>query len=213
MRPMATTSNLFVLRENPPELGKIVGDAEDAALMIRAFLIKRRKFIKRHKDSEVKIPSLAQMMEEEDLEQISRVAVARFKSLDKMAHPEEYRQRDREDEDNQVNEERSDEDEDEEDEDEGSSKGDGRTRGGTNLSEVLESESKESSDASSDRYLITAGRLIKNRLIAFEKQVFSEENILATLRWMYGPKSLVQAHELLKSIKMSKNGAPYRSLQ
>ena len=176
-------------------------------MQIRVFLLKRRKYIRRHKDSEVKIPTIDKLMEEEDLEQLSRAAVARFKSLDKLAHPEEYRQRDREDE------ESSDESDDSDEEGDESSDEDDRARGATNLREALEGEGGEHSDVSSERHTLTAGKLIKNRLRVFEKQVYTEENIIATLRWMYGPKSMVEADNILKACKMNKNVAPYRSLQ
>ena len=67
MREMATQTNVFVLRETPPELGKIAGTSEEATVQIRVFLLKRRKYIRRHKVSGVRIPSLAQMMEKEDI--------------------------------------------------------------------------------------------------------------------------------------------------
>ena len=61
---MATQTNVFVLRETPPELGKIAGTHEEATVQIRVFLLKRRKYIRRHKDGEVKIPTIDKLMEE-----------------------------------------------------------------------------------------------------------------------------------------------------
>ena len=94
---MAEISNVFIVTEKPPRLGKIVGKAEEASLQIRAFLVQRLKYIRRYKDSNVKIPTLAQTMEEEDLAMIAGVALARFKKEDQRKHPDEYRQRDLED--------------------------------------------------------------------------------------------------------------------
>jgi hypothetical protein len=205
---MAATSNVFVLHEKPPQLGKIAGTSAEATVQIRVFLIRRRKYVRRYQDSSVEIPTLDKTMEEEDLEQLRRVAVARFKKLDKAAHPEEYRQRDREDEESV--EESSDEEDEEEDsrEDE-----EGPAYRASNLSREFEEEGNDSAAAKSGRQKLTAGKLIDNRLRSFEKQVYSEENIISTLRWMYGPKSMVEADDILKACKMNQNAAPYRSLQ
>jgi len=77
------TSNVFVLTEQPPLLGKIA--SARAGAQIREFLVARKKYIRRHKDSNVVIPSLDQLMEEEDLEQIRVVMTALYLKRDKEA--------------------------------------------------------------------------------------------------------------------------------
>ena len=204
---MAELSNVIIVTEKPPKLGKITGTTDAACAQIRAFLVLRKKYIRRYKDSITKIPTLDQMMEEEDLEQLSRVAVARFKKQDRRDYPEEYHQRDLEDQESSSDSGTS--------ESGNSDKGDDQPRlGSGNLQTDLENEGDdEGSPQRASQNVRTASQLINDRLRAFEKQLFSEENILRMLRVMYGPKDELQADDLLKQVKMDRNITPYRSLQ
>ena len=53
------TSNVFVLTEQPPLLGKIA--SARAGAQIREFLVARKKYIRRHKDGNVVVSSLDQL--------------------------------------------------------------------------------------------------------------------------------------------------------
>ena len=204
---MAELSNFIIVTEKPPKLGKITGTTDAACAQIRAFLVLRKKYIRRYKDSITKIPTLDQMMEEEDLEQLSRVAVARFKKQDRRDYPEEYHQRDLEDQESSSDSGTS--------ESGNSDKGDDQPRQGSgNLQTDLENEGDdEGSPQRASKNVRTASQLINDPLRAFEKQLFSEKNILRMLRVMYGPKDELQADDLLKQVKMDRNITPYRSLQ
>ena len=204
---MAEVSNVWIVNEQPPKLGKITGTAEECARQIRDFLILRKKYIRRHKDSNVKIPTLDQMMEEEDLEQLSRVARASFNRQDRRDHPDEYRRRDLEDQESSSDSGTS--------ESGNSDDENGQwQQGGGNLQNDLENEDDEQQeDQHANQNVPTASQLINERLRNFEKQLFSEDSILRMFRIMYGPKDVLQADTLLKQVMMDKNIAPYRSLQ
>jgi hypothetical protein len=199
---MAEISNVFVVTEKPPKLGKITGEAEEASAQIRAFLVQRRQYIRRYADSNVKIPTLAQTMEEGDLDMLAGVALARFRREDQRKHPSEYLQRDREDQASSSSGSGSSDSSDE----------DGQ-RGGSNLRKDLEDEGGEEGEEGSNQNVPTATELIDGRLKEFKKQLNSEENILRTLRMMFGPRNILQADILLNEVKMDRHIAPYRSIQ
>ena len=90
-------SNIFVVTEQPPLLGRIV--SERAGLQIREFAAARQKYQRRHQGGNIQIPGLAQLMEEEDLEQIRVVMTARFQKEDREKFPEQYQRRAREEAD------------------------------------------------------------------------------------------------------------------
>ena len=94
---MAEVSNVYIVTERPPRLGKIAGTKEAAAKQIRSFFVQRRKYDRRYKDSNVTIPALDKTIEEEDLAQLAGVARAMFKKEDRRNYPDEYRQRELED--------------------------------------------------------------------------------------------------------------------
>ena len=183
--------------------------SQSAGEQIREFMANRRRYQRRHGNGREQLPSLEQLMEDEDLEQIRVVMTARFVKEDREKHPEEYQRR--------VEEEADSEEEEEDDEQEEIRK----------LSEELdmltqlrsEAEPSESSPMSAGApkamkaAKTPAATLIRNRKAEFEASIFAEENLLAALRMIYGPKNLVQAVEILKAVKMDKNQAPYRSLQ
>ena len=202
---MAEVSNVYIVTEKPPRLGKVTGKKEEAARQIRNFFIQRRKYIRRYKDSNVKIPTLDQMIEEEDLEQLAGVARAMFKREDRNNYPEEYRQRDLEDQESSS--------------DSGASESrdcdDGSGRSGGNLQRDLEDEGdeKQSEEDGTNQNMRTAAQSISERFKLFEKYLFNEESIKRMFRLMYGPKDILQADDLLRQVKMDKNITPYRSLQ
>ena len=108
------TSNVFVLSEQPPLLGKI--SSLRAGAQIREFLTARKRYNRRHSGGTVVLPSLQQLMEEDDLEQIRVIMTARFTKEDRERYPVEYVQRDTEEE-SDLEEEESDSEEDSGEED------------------------------------------------------------------------------------------------
>ena len=194
--------------------GRIV--SERAGLQIREFAAARQKYQRRHQGGNIQIPGLAQLMEEEDLEQIRVVMTARFQKEDREKFPEQYQRRAREEADSDEEEE---EEEEEAEEEIKLSKED--LDGLSYLSGSLKLSSEESPRgvgipqlAKSAKVAVEpAAALIGKRKKTFEAEIFNEENLLAALRIMYGPKNLVQAVEILKNVKMDKSLAPYRSLQ
>ena len=98
-------SNISVVTEQPPLLGRIV--SERAGL--REFAAARQKYQRRHQGGNIQIPGLAQLMEEEDLEQIRVVMTARFQKEDREKFPEQYQRRAREEADSDEEEEEEEE--------------------------------------------------------------------------------------------------------
>lgn len=208
---MATTNNLFVLTEQPPLLGKII--SARAGAQIRDFLMARRKYVRRHGENNMALPSLAQTMEENDLDQIRIVMTARFVRMDREAYSEEYIQREAEEQ--------------ESDESEGDESDDDLRRlasiqveetfteqrkSGKKKGKLRKQDNKVSNKKNKDRR-VRAAEKIRERRDEFEKSIFEENNLVEALRYIYGPKNLVQGVEFLRAIRMDRGLAPYRSLQ
>ena len=85
------TSNVFVVTEQQPLLGRI--RSQDAGAQIRKFMAERQKYQRRHGKGKEQLPTLDQLMEEEDLEQIRVVMTARFSREDRERFPKEYARR------------------------------------------------------------------------------------------------------------------------
>ncbi len=205
------TSNVFVLTEQPPLLGKI--SSSRAGAQIREFLTARKKYSRRHSGGAVVLPSLQQLMEEDDLEQIRVIMTARFTKEDRERFPLEYAQREVEDEEELDSEEGSD------DEDLARL---ASIQVGEAFTERKKSASrigKESKEIGENKQVventvrICAAEKIKKRREEFEKGIFEEKNLMDALRYIYGPKNLVQGMEALRAIRMEASSSPYRSLQ
>jgi hypothetical protein len=210
------TSNVFVLSEQPPLLGKI--SSSRAGAQIREFLTARKRYNRRHSGGTVVLPSLQQLMEEDDLEQIRVIMTARFTKEDRERYPVEYVQRDTEEE--------SDLEEEESDSEEGSDEEDLARLAGIQAREVFTERKKSASRVgnlsrgmsknkrdSESTVRISSSEKIKKRREQFEREIFEEKNLLEALRYIFGPKNLVQGVEALRAIRMESNSLPYRSLQ
>ena len=69
-------SNVFVVTEQPPLLGRI--RSQDAGAQIRKFMAERQKYQRRHRKEKEQLPILDQLMEDEDLKQLRVVMTARL---------------------------------------------------------------------------------------------------------------------------------------
>ena len=108
---MSAMNSIFVLTEQPPQLGNI--KEKEAAEQIKSFLMARKKWARRQAKG-VTLPTLVQLTEESDIELLSTIALARFQQEDEITFSAEYR--DRAGASNQRDEERfwiSDDDDDE----------------------------------------------------------------------------------------------------
>ena len=92
---MSATTSLFVLTEQPPYLGNIknIGATEQ----IRLFLIARKRWIRRQ-PKDATLPTLSQLMEENDVNSLCTIALARFKREEKVAFAAEYQEANAKDE-------------------------------------------------------------------------------------------------------------------
>ena len=90
---MAASTNVYVLTEKPPILGRI--DGKRAGEQIQEFLRELAKYTRLHvRDDGVQIAStsyLRQLMEEEDLEMLRVVMTGLFEEDDLALHPDDYR--------------------------------------------------------------------------------------------------------------------------
>jgi hypothetical protein len=157
-------------------------------------------------------------MEEDDLEQIRVIMTARFTKEDRERYPVEYVQRDTEEE--------SDLEEEESDSEEGSDEEDLARLAGIQAREVFTERKKSASRVgnlsrgmsknkrdSESTVRMSSSEKIKKRRELFEREIFEEKNLLEALRYIFGPKNLVQGVEALRAIRMESNSLPYRSLQ
>ncbi len=119
------------------------------------------------------------------MEQIRLVPLSRFIREDREACPEDYKQREQEYEDSDNGS--SSESEGDSSASEHDSQARRKSEGRTNLAEELEREDGESALQNMRE---PAWKRIENRLDEFKQFIFGEENIISTLRFMYGPKSL-----------------------
>ena len=86
---MATSTNVYVLTEKPPTLGRI--DGKRAGEQIQEFLRELAKYTRLHVRDGVQIPPLNKLMEEEDLEMLRVVMTGLFEEDDLALHPDDYR--------------------------------------------------------------------------------------------------------------------------
>ena len=86
---MASSTNVFVLTDQPPTLGRI--DGERAREQILGFLREFATYKRRHAEDGVQIPRLDQLMSEEDLEMLRMMLTGLFEQDDLVLHPEDYR--------------------------------------------------------------------------------------------------------------------------
>ena len=96
-------SNVFVVTEQPPLLGRIISGR--AGAQIREFAMARKRYQRRYQSKNVQMPELSQLMEEEDLELIRVVMTARFQKEDREKFPEQYQRRAREEADSDEEDE------------------------------------------------------------------------------------------------------------
>ena len=87
---MSAMNSIFVLTEQPPQLGNI--KEKGAADQIKSFLMARKRWARRQAKG-VTLPTLVQLMEESDIELLSTIALARFQQEDEMTFSAEYRDR------------------------------------------------------------------------------------------------------------------------
>jgi len=85
---MASTTNLFVVTDQPPTL-KIEG--ERAKEQILEFMRELATWRRRHAEDGVQLPRLDQLMSEEDLEMLRTMLTGLFEQDDLALHPEDYR--------------------------------------------------------------------------------------------------------------------------
>ena len=207
---MATSTNVFVLTDQPPTLGRI--DSTRAGDQIQQFLRDLAKYKRRHEHDGVAIPQLNQLMEEEDLEMLRIILDDLFVQDDKDLHPEEYRVLEDEDEEEQndlqamASRRRA---------ARAALRGDPVDLSTTLAEEEAEGSSTRKSIASFTRQVqkARAQKAIEERRRAFDKKIFSEESLVAGLRMLYGPQNFQQADAVLKLVKMDKKGPHYRSPQ
>ena len=100
-------SNVFVVTEQPPLLGRIISGR--AGTQIREFAMARQRYQRRYQSKNVQMPELSKLMEEEDLEQIRVVMTARLQKKDREKFPEQYQRRAREEADSDEEEEEEEE--------------------------------------------------------------------------------------------------------
>ena len=206
---MASTTNVIVLTDKPPTLGRI--DSERAGGQIQDFMRAYAKFKRRHAKDGVQIPSVEQSMEEEDLDVLQTMLTSLFDQDEKVLHPEDYRDLEGSD--------------DEEELDDAQALAARRrvaraaARGEViSLSEALpsgEADDKVSAAAATPRpsRKKQAQKRIKDRRTTFEENIFSDDSIMGGLRLIYGPQNFQQAGQVLSEIKMKKNGPHYRTSQ
>ena len=203
---MSAMNSIFVLTEQPPLLGTI--RERGAADQIKSFLVARKKWARRQAKGAA-LPTLVQLMEESDVDLLSTIAIARFQQEDEMAYPAEYK--DRAGALSQRDVERfwiSDDDEDGAEEEDNTS----------NLLGIAVSPRKESATRRDSNLYKRVSRqdaaseAIEKRRQEFEETMLDDDNLLALLSVVYGPKSKVESLTLLEGIRMSSE-APYHSLQ
>ena len=85
---MASTTNLFVVTDQPPTL-KIEG--ERAMEQVLTFMRELATWRRRHTEDGVQLPRLDQLMAEEDLEMLRTLLTGLFEQDDLALHPEDYR--------------------------------------------------------------------------------------------------------------------------
>ena len=200
-------NSIFVLTEQPPQLGNI--KEKGAVDQIKSFLMARKRWA-RCQAKGVTLPTLVQLMEESDIELLSTIALARFQQEDEMTFSAEYR--DRAGASNQRDEERfwiSDDDDDDREEDMGET---------LNLLGIAVPPRRESAtrrDSTQFKQVSrqeTAREAIDSRYKEFETTMLDDDNLLSLLSVVYGPKSKVDSLTLLEGVRMSSE-APYHSLQ
>jgi hypothetical protein len=194
---MAASTNVYVLTEKPPILGRI--DGKRAGEQIQEFLRELAKYTRLHVRDGVQIPSLNKLMEEEDLEMLRVVMTGLFEEDDLALHPEDYRIL-----------EGSDDEEPDDAEAVALRRRAARAalRGETiPLSASLSAAEGTLDEEVSDLLRSAAApprpsrkaqtrKRVDDRRKAFEENSFSEESLLAGLRLLYGPQNLQQADEV-----------------
>ena len=206
---MASATNVFVLTDKPPTLGRI--DGERAGAQIQQFLRELAKYKRRHAEDGVQIPRLDQLMEEEDLEMLQTMLTGLFEQDDVALHPDDYRIVDGSDDDEEPDDAQA----------VALRRRAARatTRGETiNLSDILTKETEEKASAAAAvtprlSRKTQAQNRIDERRASFEKSMFSEASIIGGLRIVYGPQNFQQAGAILKEIKMEKFVKHYRTPQ
>jgi len=86
---MATATNVYMLTEKPPTLGRI--DGKRAGDQIQEFLRELAKYVRLHVREGVQIPHLKQLMEQEDVEMLRIVLTGLFEEDERALHPDDYR--------------------------------------------------------------------------------------------------------------------------
>ena len=204
---MASTTNVIVVSDKPPSLGRITGD--NPGPQIQESLRDLAQWTRRHAKDGRDLPRMDQLIEEADLSMLRSIQEALFKEDDKVLHPDDYRAL--------VEPEV-------EEQDSAQAMALRRLatraalRGETiSLSDVLAaSESSESAAEATpvspkpSRKAMAQAR-IDSRHAKLMENIYSEQSLTAGLRMMYGPQTLVQAEEILKEIKMNK-GIHYRNI-
>ena len=206
---MASTTNVFVLSDKPPALGRI--DGARAGEQIQQFLRDRAKYERRHANDGTQIPRIDQLMEEEDLEMLRIMLTGLFGQDDLALHPEDYRILDGRDDDEEL------------DDAEAVAMRRRAARAAARgesipLSDVLPEKATGSAgvaaaDPPRPSRKIQAQKRIDDRRAAFEKNIFSEASIIGGLRTVYGPQNFQQAGAVLSEIKMEKKFKHYRTPQ
>ena len=196
---MASTTNLFVLRDQAPTL-KII-DGERAKELILEFMREFATWKRRQPEDGAQIPRLDQLMTEEDLEMLRMMLTGLFEQDDLVLHPEDYRVLEGSD------------DEEELDDAEAVAARRRAARAAARGEAILLSQDLPSAGGGDKAAAAAttpqvskksrAQKRIDDRRAAFEKNIFSEASIMGGLRLMYGPQNFQQAGAVLAEIKMS----------
>ena len=197
---MASSTNVFVLTDQPPTL-RI--DGERAAEQVLQFMRDLATYKRRHAEDGVQIPRLDQLMSEEDLKMLQTMLTGLYEQDD----PEDYRVLEGSD------------NEEEPDDAEAVAARRRAARAAARGETILLSESLPSAEDGGREAAAVATpqasqksrvqKRIDDRRATFEKNIFSEASIMAGLRLIYGPQNFQQAGAVLAEIKMKKNCQHY----
>ena len=188
---MSATTSVFVLTEQPPYLGNI--KTTGATEQIRSFLLARKRWTRRQPKNAA-LPTLSQLIEENDINSLCTIALARFKREDKVAFAAEYQEANTRDE--EEDDDRFWISDDEEDEMQS-------LRGIAIDRRLYATSRRESSGFSRVSRKVAAKAAITERRKKYEAAMLEDKHLLKILSVVYGPKSQTDSMALLKGVRMS----------
>ena len=187
--------NIVVLSEPPPQMGSLA-DAANPGERVREFKIEWTHWKRVYKKAAVDV-EVQYLIEEEDLQHIQQMALTKFQREDRVTYADQYRARTFEDD------ESSSESEDEKEPERINLAIDLAMADSEDAAAAAPAPRKAAAALDDARRQQAAARKAASkakiaRREAFEATIFEEANLFSHLCYIYGPKSVSQAYELLK---------------